>query len=207
MDGDVEELSFYDATSDMPFTGTLTVIGRIDKGTVYGQKELAVPGVKTNNEPVRFGSIDTATFTYENEAAEPAGEQVIQYDNVKQESRLNPDVNREDIGDLRMDMFKLTYQYWGPGRVAFGVDPKEETGLGGMGGYIENILEADYNPSFTTDDIIWGDDTTVYFMDTGETAYTLNGGTDGSGNRTGVGAMYLQNCNVTVNCPAGFIKT
>lgn len=207
VDGDVENLSYYDATSDMPFTGELTVMGRIIKGTVYGQNELQVPGVTLNGTPVRFGSLDTATFTYENSAEFPELEQVIQYDETEQKSQLNPAVNRQNIGNLTLDMFKLTYQYWGPGRVAFGVDPKEGTGLGEQGGYIDNILEAEYNPSFTTDDIIWGDDTTVYFMDTGETAYTLNGGTDGSGNRTGVGAIYLQNCNVTVNCPAGFIKT
>ena len=47
----------------------------------------------------------------------------------------------------------------------------------------------------------------MYFMDTGETAYTLNSGTGGNGDRIGIGALYLQNCKVTVNCPVGFIKT
>lgn len=203
VDGDVETLSFYDATSDQPYRGTLAVSGEVEYGTIYGRNELAVPGVTQNGNPVRFGSIDTASFTYRHTETEQE-DYVIEF--TDGESRLNPAIDRQTIGELTLDMFELTYQYWGTDRVSFGVSPKEGSGLGIQGGYVENILEEEYNPEFTTANIIWGEDTTVYFMDTGDTPYELNGGTE-NGQKTGIGALYVENCNVTINCPVGFLKT
>lgn len=203
INGDVSELTYYDAASDSPFKGTLTVNGTIAHGTVHSQTSLFVPGISATNEPVEFRNI--AAYTIENiQQTTPVIILVTgEDDETHQESRLS--IGNETVQPtvLSLDKFRISYTFW-PDRIAFNLDPKSDAGLGNYSAYIYDIRAADYNPGFTTADIIQGPDTVVYVHDTGtgdNDQTTEFGNTNTGSTQAGVRTMYLQNCKVKVNWP------
>lgn len=210
INGNVGELTYYDAASDSPFKGTLTVNGTIAHGTVHSQTSLYVPGISATNEPVAFDNFPTSTFENVVRQTAPVITLIdVPGDNgeTHKESRLNIGNETTQPTAISLGQFRMSYFIYAD-RIAFDLMPKESAGLGTYSASIPNILISKYNPGFTTADIIQGPDTIVYVEDTGtgENDPTIVLGNAETGNtQTGVQTMYLQNCKVKVNWPVNFI--
>ena len=187
INGNAGELEYYDLTTNNAYRGDLTVSGTIASGTIYGQKTMLIPGVGD----VTFRNMASKTFTnVQQEAA------------VIKESQLNLNaVNLAKLvstGDMSLDQFTIRYQFIGS-LVYFELYPK----AGGYSASISNIY--DINPSFTTDEIIYGEDTEVFVSALTDTEHPLvfNGGTETDGTtKTGLKDIRMEpGCKIVINCP------
>lgn len=187
VNGNVEHLNFYGPTSDSPYTGNLTVNGTIAVGTVYGAGIIAVPGV-SDNVPVQ----DAAVITMTN---------VNQTAPVVRNGELNVQEGVVPVGNLDISMFRPEYQLYSHGWYLV-LHPRDISG--GYSVRIDNVLE--FNPEFTADDIIWGDDTELVIYEPGEYDHiVVNGGTDSEGHPVGLGQVRPVGCDLTINCPVDWL--
>ena len=180
VNGNVENLNFYGPGSPYSYTGNLTVNGTIVNGTEYGSAEIAIPGI---SDAVQFPEMLTTTLN-----------NISQRDPIV----LNGQLNVEDavsVGNLDISMFELTYHLYSDGW-RLDLRGREESGLSGYPFEIDNVL--DYNPNFTADDMIWGEDTSLYVSEPGDYDHiVLNGSADGLGLRE----VSATSCDITINCP------
>lgn len=186
--GDVDILNYFENTSGQAFEGDLTVGGTVKTGIVYGQKRVDVPGIGK----VDIGGMTTYTF-----------ENVQQTDPIILNSELN--LTGENQAKLipaetpEADQFNYTYQFL-ESRIFFEMFPKHPAPGQYYSATIENIY--DINSDFTTNDVIYGDGTTIVVGSQSEnTTYVFNGHTE-NGEKTGLGNVSVDPaCNVVLNCP------
>ena len=191
VNGNVQKLHFYDATSDREYTGDLTINGTLEQGTEYGSGTLSIPHI---SDSVEISSINTATFS-----------NIQQQDPIILNGRLNVE-DVQPLEDLTVDMFSLRYSFLGKDYLGrndwrLSLSPRQEySNLGEYGADINSI--ADYNPDFTVDDIIWGEHTSVDFWRLHEAeTIVLNGQVDANGNLLGLESCSARDVNVVINCP------
>lgn len=187
INGNVGELKYYDLTTDNAYRGDLTVSGTIATGTLFGQKTMLIPGVGD----VTFRNMASKTFTNIQQEAE-----------IIKDSELNLTADNlaklVSTGDMSLDQFTIKYQFIGSW-VYFELYSEE----GGYTASINNIY--DINPGFTTDDIIFGEDTEVFISALNDTEHPLifNGKTNTDGTtKTGLKNIRMEpGCKVVINCP------
>lgn len=177
--GQAEVLHFYDASSSNAYTGSLTVHGKVLSGTVYGKTTISIPNI---SEEVVFEDVVRATFT------DVEQENPIILNGVLNVTGVVP------VENVTYQDYILQYHLMADGW-RLGLVPRDNSGKT-YAAYIDDVEQ--YNPNFTTDDIIWSDETQVYVSD------VTNLGTlkfDGGENGEGLGLLSLSKCTVEVNCP------
>ncbi|MBR3174803.1 MAG: leucine-rich repeat protein, partial [Oscillospiraceae bacterium] len=186
VNGNVDILNFYGPTSDTPYSGDLTVHGTIAKGVVYGAGTIDIPNIADN---IPLGEVMTMTLT-----------NVNQVEPVVVNGQLNVQ-GTDPVGKLDISMFKLDYRLSSDGWSLL-LDPRDVSGAYSVG--INNVL--DYNPSFTADDIVYGEDNQLSVYEPGKYGpVVLNGGTDSNGRPLGLRQVTVTGCDLTVNCPVDYI--
>ena len=184
--GNVGMLNLYDSTSERAFKGDLTVTGTIAAGTIYGHQTLDVPGIGT----VDVGGM--VKYTFEN---------IQQYTPIVRNSELNlTEANRAKLVSFdnpTADQFNYTYQFL-EGSVSCELYPRNPE-VPQYSAWIGNIY--DYNPHFTTDDMIYGDGTDIHIGLQRDTTLVFNGHTE-NGEKAGLRRVTMEPaCNVILNCP------
>lgn len=144
INGDIGNLNHYSLTSNMPYRGSLTVNGTVAKGSILGAQTLNIPGIGD----IQISGTSSQTF-----------EQLVRQDEpIIKDSKLNlsaENAKKLSGNSISLDDYRLTYQFTN-NRVGMMLYPKAG---GGMPLTVENIYGV--NPNFTTDDIIYGTDTSV----------------------------------------------
>lgn len=202
VNGQIGILNLYDATyPDYGYGGDLTVNGTILSGYVYGQTTMSIPKID-NPIPVK-GTVNTRlTRSVEQDSKIVTNGQLTL-------SEANADAAESITTDYTQ--YNLYYDLWyndGWRGWRLRMSPKE-SGIGT--GYIEDIILLDEymnDGTFDEDDIFWGQNTEITIDDnpSDPTPITINGGTDGQGNKTGPSTVRIYQGNVTINCPVGIVS-
>ena len=208
VNGNIDSLNFYNANSKMPFMGTLTLGSgkKVAAATEYGENGLYVPGICTTNHPI-VKIQNLAEKTYTNLTDTNLIQRALSSETGEYETRL---VTSQTSGDVTptLDQYNLSYFFEAQGKVVFALIPKNETVLGNHAAQIDDV-RAEYNPSFSEKDIIWGTDTTVYVQNAGTAQTnkrTFSQGIVPTGSQAdGFGTLYLENANVSIRCHVGSV--
>lgn len=182
--GNIGTLDFFGPTTDRWYRGSLTVDGRVEFGTQYGNAVIAVPNI---SDQVVIDSFANCTFTRISQPSSPLiDEGILQISG--------------STGTPTVDMFTYGYEYNGENDTwtfwLRAIDPR----IGGAGAYIYDI-EKEYNIDFDIDDIVWGPGTELILANVAQDAEMS---VDGAGG-LGLGNLGIVNASVTVNCPLTYL--
>ena len=196
--GDVGEMDFYNAsTGGNAYSGDAEIIGTIHRGYEYGMTTMDIPGIGTN-VPMENGM---QVHAFEDLTRTETDGLIID-DGVLQLEGLAPESHT-------VSEYRLRYTFTDDEGTQFDattlvLEPKE-------GGAETTVDILAYNKNFTENNIIWGEDTSVYIHwwdPSNPNEITLGGGTDAQGNRTGIYELFTNATvgTINLNCPVNQLE-
>ncbi len=180
--GNVNAMYLEKDTANNKFRGYLKVNGTVYTGRITGEAD--VPVTKDGRAVIRFGHIVIAETP-----------EICQEDPIVADGSLHA----AQAGNSDWTQF-YSIDYWydySAGTCDVCLMPK---GNGPDSTYIEQI-----NP-FSIDDVIYGDTNLAVINYSGEDPLLIPGDTDGTGSKTGLEQLVVQNARVKVSCPVDMLN-
>lgn len=199
VNGNVGKLEYFTKDStNQPYNGDLTVSGAIRAGTLYGDKSLNIPGVTEN---LAIGGMAAYTFT-DIQQADPI---ILEGDlNLTEENQAK----LTETGEMTIDQFRKRYYISENNRISLDLQSKDPSIA--YSGWINNVY--DYNPVFSTNDIIYEEDTEICICVNENKQIVFNGSVE-NGTKIGLADILVEpdlngktTAEVIVNCPVRSVR-